>query len=127
MGEAGDQVRLIGLTRLEVYELSEAFPSKDIEAAQEESLSGGQHGDLGTWQAILTLYAATLPVLTAWIVKRRRHAVMEIDVESADGSGWHRQVLKIDLRDSENPQSEAAQIISSLLQSNTSVEDSSSE
>ncbi|MFI0723681.1 hypothetical protein [Streptomyces sp. NPDC021224] len=51
-------------------------------------------------------YVPTLPLLAAWLLKRRKKSVVEIEVEigsSPDGTGWERRSVRIESAEQSAP------------------------
>jgi hypothetical protein len=97
------KIRISGLTRLEQLELADAMPSGQVVPQLEKTLVGGQHGDLATWQVVIDAYGPALPLLAAWLLKRRKKTVVEIEVES-DGAGWEQRSVRIETSEQSAPE-----------------------
>jgi hypothetical protein len=108
------KIRIGGLTRLEQLELVDALPAELVTAQLENSLSGGEHGDLGTWQVVIDVYVPALPLLAAWLLKRRRKSVVEVEVESTDGNKWERNRVRIETSEQSAPEADVLRQLTGL-------------
>jgi hypothetical protein len=103
MGDTEPRIRMGGLTRLELLELTDALPEGQTEGQLQETLEGGMHGDLATWQIVIQVSTSTLPVLAAWLLRRRKASKVELETESFDGQGWTRCSLRIQTAEQSPP------------------------
>ncbi|GHI10311.1 hypothetical protein AQI88_38945 [Streptomyces cellostaticus] len=129
MGDVPRRIRIGGLTRLEQRELADALPAERVDSAQEDIRLGGLHGDLATWQVVIEAYVPTLPLLAAWLLKRRKKSVVEVEIEirSSDGVGWERRSVRIESSEQSAPDAEVLRQLTELTQLRQAVDGATSE
>jgi hypothetical protein len=113
MGDVEPKIRMGDLSRLEQLELIDALPTGQAESQLQETLQGGMHGDLGTWQVVIEVSFATLPVLAAWLLRRRKATVVELEIES-DGQGWTRHSLRIETSEQSPPDADVLRQLTAM-------------
>ena len=129
MGDVPRRIRMGGLTRLEQRELTDVLPPERVDSAQEDIGLGGLHGDLATWQVVIEAYVPTLPLLAAWLLKRRKKSVVEVEVEirSSDGTGWERRSVRIESSEQSAPEAEVLRQLTALMEPPQAVDGTTGE
>lgn len=94
-----DEIRVVGLTRLDALELAGEHPDAEI-TFEEPVPHDAQHGELVT-AALIAVTIAGLNVLAAWLVKDRKKGRLEHTIEIVSANGERRtEKLVVDLRES---------------------------
>jgi hypothetical protein len=116
VNQVAPKLRIDGLTRLEQLELTDALPAGQVEAQLQETLVGGMHGDLGTWQVLIEVTGQSLPLLALWLLKRRKKSVVEFEKESSDARGWERYSIRVEESEESAPEGNVLRQLTDFLQ-----------
>lgn len=107
------QIRIPGLQKLDILEMSEQFPLDGVTFA-DEAMADGKHGELAT-TAVIVLTVITIKALAAWLLKGRTRNRIRKTIEVVDASGVRRiETLDIDLSSSLSPQADVLKELSNI-------------
>ena len=104
MDEAGRKIRIDGLTRLEQLELIDALPPGKASAQLQDTLDGGMHGDLASWQVVIQASIEVFPLLAMWLLKRRKKTVVDLHTMRFDGQQWESHSVHVESSEESAPE-----------------------
>ena len=108
------QIRVPGLQKLDVMEMSDAFPPGAVTFA-DETLPGGKHGELAT-TAVVVVSALAVKALATWLMKNRTTNRIRKTVEIVDASGTTRkETIDVDLSSSAAPDADVLKALGKIL------------
>jgi hypothetical protein len=84
-----DQIRVSGISRLEVLDLRKQFPEAAF-SFEEAGPQDSQHGELATAAVLIGLSVVGIRVLAAWLLKHRKGTVIEKTIEIIKPDGTRR-------------------------------------
>jgi len=107
------QIRVPGLQKLDILEMSEQFPQDAVTFA-DEVMPGSKHGELAA-TAVIVLTALSIKALATWLLKNRTRNRINRRVEVVDTSGAkHIETIDIDLSSSLSPQADVMKELSKI-------------
>jgi hypothetical protein len=98
MTEAAKALRFPSLDQLDVLELEGSVPAEDLVLEKEtsEDRVGTAHEPVTI--AVVLLTAAAIKGITAWLLKKRHHQSVELEVEEVTADGTtRRKVLRFEM------------------------------
>lgn len=107
------KIRISGLPKLDVLEMSDEFPKDSVSLANER-MPGAEHGELAT-TAIIVVSALTIKALATWLMKNRKKNRITKTIEIIDASGATRiETIDIDLSSSVAPEADVLKQLSKI-------------
>jgi hypothetical protein len=103
MDEAGRKIRI------------DALPLGQASAQLQETLDGGMHGDLGTWQVVIQGSSEVLPLLAMWLLKRRKKTVVDLHTMRFDGQQWESHLVHVQTSEESAPEVGVLQQLTNLM------------